>query len=67
MTYWVERKLEFKTVQPRWEIEAMYDDAAPAEIRAAQGRWLLEQDKRLGIPTRSKGGGTIVEYRVRFG
>lgn len=65
MRYLVERKLEFRTVPPRWEIEAIYDSATDAQRRADLGRQLLDQDRIQGIETRSKGGGKITEYRVR--
>lgn len=67
MTYWVERKLEFRTRGPRWEIEGLgYETQSEAEARAELGRALLEQDKQQGIVPRSKNGGVITEYRVRL-
>lgn len=59
-SYLIERKLEFKTVEPRWEPYHFCDTLQQAEERMAceYSRALLH-----GFGT-SKGGGRITEYRI---
>ena len=67
MHYWVERRLEFKTVPARWEIAGLHETLAEAEARAALYTELLNRDRAQGIRPQAKGGGTITEYRVYCG
>ena len=60
MEYLIERKLEFKTVKPRWEPYCFYDTLQEAEERVAM-EYRCAREHGFG---QSKGGGQITEYRI---
>jgi hypothetical protein len=59
--YVVERKLEFKTVKPRWEPQSLCDTLTEAQERLA----LLNRCAQEHGFGRSPGGGQITEYRIK--
>jgi hypothetical protein len=60
MQYLIERKLEFKTVKPRWEPQTFCDTLQEAEEYIALFNRCAEEH---GFG-QSKGGGKITEYRI---
>lgn len=66
--YWVERKLEFKTVPARWQVfNSPHDNRQEAEAAAHLYVDLMMKDRANGYEPKAKGGGVIVAYRVREG
>lgn len=62
--FWVERKLEFKTVPARWQIFQFCPTLEEAEASVRLSMELLEQDRANGYQPKAKNGGVITEYRV---
>ena len=62
--YWVERRLEFKTVPARWATFGYYETLDKAEAAVQQLTEILMKEKAEGHQPKAKGGGTITEYRV---
>ena len=56
--YVVERLLKFKTVPNRWEPQSIFDTEKEAYERAIMF-------KRMIYGGRAKGGGEIIDYRVK--
>lgn len=65
MNFWVERRLEFKTVPARWVPLEFCPTLQEAEDAVQLGMKLIQMDKANGYQTKAKGGGVITEYRVR--
>jgi len=56
--YVVERLLKFKTVPNRWEPQSIFDTEKEANERAIMFKRMIDGG-------RAKGGGEIIDYRVK--
>ena len=56
--YVVERLLKFKTVPNRWETQSIFDTEKEAYERAIMFKRMIDGG-------RAKGGGEIIDYRVK--
>jgi hypothetical protein len=58
MTYVLERLLKFKTVPSRWDLLSIHDTKDEAEQRAVMFKRMIDGG-------RAKGGGEVIDYRVK--